>query len=93
MIVYIAGPMAGKPDKNKMAFYEAEKRLEEQGHTVLNPAVLPDGMAPEQYLPICLAMLEQAEGILLLEDWEESPGACLEWKYAVYQGKTIYYPE
>lgn len=93
MIVYIAGPMTGKPDKNRMAFYDAETKLKEQGHAVLNPADLPDGMVPEQYMPICMAMLEQAEGIRLLEDWEESPGARLEWQYAVYQGKTIYYPE
>ena len=93
MTVYIAGPMTGLPEKNRVAFYKAEKNLEEQGFTVLNPAVLPDGMAPEQYLPICLAMLEQAEGIRLLDGWEDSPGARMEWQYAVYQGKTIYYPE
>ena len=61
------------------------------GFTVLNPAVLPDGLAPEQYMPICMAMLEQAEGIYLLEGWEDSPGARLEWQYALYQGKTVYY--
>lgn len=36
--IYIAGPMSGYPEFNFPAFYEAERRLREDGWTVFNPA-------------------------------------------------------
>ena len=89
MTIYIAGKMNGLPNKGRDAFWEAQITLEEQGHIVLNPAVLPDGLRPEQYLPICLAMLEQADAIYMLRNFENSPGALIEWRYAKYQGKQV----
>lgn len=38
MRVYIAGPMTGYPNYNFPAFHEAQRKLEEQGYTVVNPA-------------------------------------------------------
>lgn len=40
MILYIAGPMSGIPQFNFPAFYEAQKALEAQSYTVINPAEL-----------------------------------------------------
>ena len=37
MRIYISGPMTGHPDHNAPAFFEAKKRLREQGHFVINP--------------------------------------------------------
>lgn len=37
MRVYCSGPMTGKPDLNRPAFFAAEKRLTAQGHFVINP--------------------------------------------------------
>ena len=89
MIVYIAGKMTGLPDKGRSAFMKAEEVLSGKGYIVLNPSVLPDGMEPDQYMPICMAMLEQADAIVLLDGWEDSMGASLEHAYAAYQGKTV----
>lgn len=89
MIVYIAGKMTGLPGKGRAAFRAAERMLKMRGHVVLNPAVLPDGLPSEAYMPICLAMLEQAEAIYLLDNWEDSPGAKLELAFAKYQGKFV----
>lgn len=91
MIVYIAGKMNGLPDKGRETFAKAEEYLKSYGHIVLNPACLPDGMKPHQYMPICLAMLEQADAVCLLEGWEYSKGAILEKLYANYQFKKIFY--
>lgn len=90
MIVYIAGPMKGKPDGNKPAFMEAQRQLEEMGCLVLNPAVLPDGMPAGAYMPICLAMLEQADAVYCLPGWVESLGAMIERNLAFYQNKLIF---
>lgn len=90
MIVYIAGKMTGLPRKGREAFRAAEARLKAQGHVVLNPAVLPDGLPQGAYMPICLAMLQQADAIYLLENYEDSPGAQLEFEFAWYQKKEVW---
>lgn len=78
MKIYIAGPMTGIPDFNRISFNEAARLLSEKGHIVLNPAVLPDGMKHEEYMTICLAMVEVCDMVALLPGWENSTGACME---------------
>ena len=93
-IVYIAGPMAGLPAKNRPAFAAAEKELKSRGAIVLNPANLPDGMQKWDYMPIYIAMLDRAQTIYMLEGSRESEGAMLELAYAHYQGiETVWEEE
>ena len=91
MIAYIAGPMSGIEDYNKPAFDKAEEELKAVGIIVLNPAIMPVGMKQHQYMPICLAMLEQADAIYVLKGFQNSRGAMLELAYAEKQGKAIIY--
>ena len=88
-IIYIAGPMRGLPDLGRANFNRAEELLKKEGWIVLNPARLPVGMPDGAYMPICLAMLEQADTICTLEGWKHSQGACLEMEYAAMQGKDV----
>lgn len=74
-VVFIAGPMTGKPNYNRDEFNAEAQRLEQRGCIVLNPAVFPDGLAHHQYLAMTLVMLEQADAIYLLDGWENSVGA------------------
>ena len=90
MIVYIAGPMKGKAEGNKPAFMEAQRQLEEMGCIVLNPARLPDGMPADAYMPICIAMVQQADAVYCLPGWAESLGAMIERNFAFYQNKLIF---
>ena len=86
MIVYIAGKIAGDPDyRDKFAAAAAE--LERAGHIVLNPAVLPAGLTDAAYMHITLAMIDAADLVALLPDWQYSPGARLEYDYCGYAGK------
>ncbi|HDZ9166244.1 TPA: DUF4406 domain-containing protein [Klebsiella quasipneumoniae subsp. quasipneumoniae] len=89
MIVYIAGPMTGLPDFNRQTFHAAAAMLHSQGHTVLNPATLPDGLSKNQYMDICIAMLRCADSIFLLKGWEESAGASAEASLAAALGLEI----
>jgi hypothetical protein len=81
--------MTGLPDLGKAKFAAAANRLREEGHIVLNPAELPDGMNADRYMPICLSMVGVADMVFALDNWQDSPGAVIEIKLARYQGKKI----
>ena len=88
MIIYIAGKITGDPNY-KEKFDIAATSLELQGHIVLNPAELPEGMLPADYMRICFAMIDTADAIYLLKGWYSSSGASIERNYAMYIGKSI----
>ena len=73
----------------RQKFARAQKKLEEEGHIVINPAVLPVGLDMDRYMPICLSMIDGADAIFLFNNWQISKGALLEKAYAEYQGKEI----
>ena len=87
--IYIAGPMKGDPDY-RTKFNAAESYLSLKGWTVLNPACLPEGLRPGSYMPICLAMVEAADALVIFRDVNEYSGAQLEKAYAAYQKKPVY---
>ncbi|MEC5319284.1 DUF4406 domain-containing protein [Brenneria populi subsp. brevivirga] len=89
--VFISGPMNGREDYNRDEFNFEAKELEKQGFIVLNPAILPDGLEHKHYMAMSLAMLEQADAIYLLEGWEKSTGATLEFDRAKQRGLLFMY--
>lgn len=91
MILYLAGKMTGLPDYGRKQFNEAEKRLTAKGHIVINPARLPIGLDPSDYMRIGLTMLDAADAIYILPGWEDSRGTRMERHYARYQGKRVLY--
>ncbi len=91
--VYLSGPITGVSDYRDR-FGAIAVELERQGYTVLNPAAIPKGLNYGEYFPICLAMLDAAESVLMIPGWHQSRGACLEHMYAKTVGKDIaYYDE
>ncbi|EHH4588892.1 DUF4406 domain-containing protein [Escherichia coli] len=91
--VYIAGPMTGYEDFNRPAFHAAGKALSQEGHTVLNPAVLPDGLMQAQYMDICMAMLRSVDAVYLLKNWYQSAGARAELALAEKLGCAVIFQE
>lgn len=90
MKIYIAGPITGHLDY-RSKFKKAENELIKKGHTVLNPAYLPDGL--KDYMSICKAMIDQADALYMLEGYESSVGAKEELAYADECDKKVLYDE
>lgn len=86
--IYLAGRITGDPDY-RAKFEKAEKYYADQGAIVLNPAVLLAGMEKADYMRICYAMIDSADTVVLLSDWQASAGARAEQAYAHYIGKLI----
>lgn len=100
--VYISGPMSGKPNENREAFYAAERDLRGQGFEVFNPARMDDedpvpglaypwpGEDPSEALRKVVtrdsAAIAKADMIALLPGWEKSRGARAEAEIARWLG-------
>ena len=89
MKIYLAGPITGV-ENYKENFTKVQSSLEKQGHTVINPAFLPEGLGDcNTYMSICFPMIDVADAVVLLDGWEDSRGACREWGYAFARDKIL----
>ena len=88
MKIYLAGKITGNTDYIR-DFMIWSVQLEEQGHIVLNPAILGEGLTEAEYMRICFAMIDVADRVAFLPNWEDSNGAKLEYEYCEYTGKPI----
>lgn len=90
--IYIAGKITGNQNY-KSQFAEAERHLRAQGHTTMNPAVLPDGFEHQEYMRVCFSMIDVCDAVYFLSNWKESKGAYMEYIYAFEQNKGIMFEE
>lgn len=86
MKVYISGPISGLPyEEVEKAFNEAEVMLQEKGYEVLNP--LNNGLPREstwrEHMRADLKLLLDCDAIYMLNGWEYSRGASLEYDLAI----------
>ena len=88
MKIYIAGKITGNEDY-KAEFKLREMVLKSVGHTVLNPAELPSGLEHYEYMHICTAMIDIADAVSFLPNWNDSKGARIEYNYALEKGKQL----
>lgn len=70
MKIYISGKITGDR-RYKAKFREVEKKLAAAGHIVLNPATAPEGLRPVDYMRLCFAMMEAADVVLFMQDYDK----------------------
>ena len=104
MILYIAGPMTGRPNHNREAFERAAARLRAYGHEVLSPVEFDhntgievdgdgwnvDDDLYEELLQRDFELIDRAEGVALLDGWERSGGVGREGTFAVALRKPLF---
>ena len=89
--LYLAGKITGDP-YYFTKFYNAQKKLEEGGFIVVNPALLPaEGFTWEAYMRMSGAMLAECAEVCFLPDWIESKGAKYEFGEAMAQNKPFFF--
>lgn len=92
MKLYISGPITGTEDYMER-FAAAQKKLEDEGWSVVNPALvnsnLPKDTKWEDYMEMAVCMLDMCEVVYFLDGWEKSRGANIEYGYALAKGKDI----
>lgn len=88
-VIFISGPITGVPEYYK-AFEAMEDELSALGYIPLSPSRLPTGMTYEQYMRICFAMIDSADAVIFLEDYENSTGSKLERDYCFYINKPAF---
>lgn len=83
--IYISGKITGTDDYMER-FAKAEKYLIMKGYSVLNPAKvnaqMPSDTIYDEYMQIALTMLQMADSIYMLKDWQDSNGAKIEHQIA-----------
>lgn len=89
MKVYICGPITGLPrEEAERAFAEAEAMIRRKGHEPVNPLEngLPASALWHEYMRVDIKMLLDCQAIYMLDGWERSDGAQLEWTIAFRLG-------
>lgn len=84
MNLYVIGPVTGKPGLNREAFAEARAELVAAGYNARIPHdFIPEGATHEQAMRMSLHnMLDNADGVALLDGWVGSEGSRTEYEVA-----------
>lgn len=94
--IYISGGITGIPDYMSI-FEKVEKRLTAQGYAVINPAKinanLPTDTTYEGYMHVSFALIDTADAVYMMKNWQWSRGATREKAYAESKEMNIVYEE
>ncbi len=94
--IYISGPITGRSELNLPQFRSAEEKIKSFGMKPVVPHDLVEGLDTEafkweDYMRICIKAMMDCEAVITLDDWEESPGACIEVQLARSLNMDVYH--
>lgn len=79
---YLSGPMTGFPNYNRPAFNRMAKLLRSKGFKIENPAENPEEKSWEKHMELAIAQIKTCNSIIMLQGWESSKGAKIEFETA-----------
>lgn len=84
MRIYISGPITNVLDyKEKFARAEQNLKLKYPDAEIINPTVLDKlPLEYDEYMKLDLMLLDMCDAIYMMNGWEMSKGACIEFSYA-----------
>lgn len=89
-LVYLAGPVTGRPHRNEAAFAQAQHLAERAGFVTCNPLlIVPPSASWLGAMVRCLWHLTLCDAVQLLPEWEQSRGARLERAWAQVLGLPV----
>lgn len=90
MKIFISQPMMNKSnDKLQLERMQLKVLLESQGHEVIDSILdIPDG-TPLTYLAESIKLIDQADGVVFMKDWDMSRGCVVEYEVAMRYGKFV----
>lgn len=94
MKVYISGKITGLPiTEAEERFKDAEELITALNLIPVNPLNngLPRHSSWEEHIAKDIELLKQCEAIFMLDNWEESRGAKIEYEFAIGTGKEVMY--
>lgn len=62
--IYISGKIRGLSNYREI-FKNAENYLKKKGYVVINPAELPEGLNGQDYMNICIPMVQACDSIYI----------------------------
>lgn len=86
-IIYLSGPITSNLGGYRKEFALARQLVEKAGYTPVDSSFLPLGLRESDYMRIALSILEAADTVVALKNWDKSQGAQIEWAYAQRTGK------
>ena len=89
--IYISGPITGIEATAPQLFKEAEDFLKAKGYEVVNPMTInhDHDKSWTNYMKTDIIALMECDGIFMLDNWEESKGACIEYYLAIKLGYEV----
>lgn len=94
MKIYISGPITNNP-RYKEQFAEAEQEITAKGHEAVNPVNLQKVLNPlttswDDYMALCRPLVRICDAIYMLDGWQSSQGAQIEFYDAWGYDMTIF---
>ena len=91
MRIYISGPITNTPDYiSNFSVVEQKLKSEYPNAEIINPTVLDKlPLEYDEYMKLDLMLLDMCDAIYMMNGWEKSKGACIEFGYAVAKELNI----